>query len=169
MTQGSKLCLDVDYRDDRVVTACVGFSDWSDSEPAFETTRESEGAPAPYESGQFYRREMPYLLELLAALDVSPTLLILDGFVWLDGERPGLGARLSEALRGACPVIGVAKRPFVGASRAVPVMRGSSQVPLFVSAIGIALDEAARCIAGMHGEHRVPTLLKRVDQLSPGR
>lgn len=169
MTQGSKLCLDVDYRVDRVVTACVGFDDWSDAAPAFETTRDSEGAPAPYESGQFYRREMPYLLQLLRSLELTPALLILDGFVWLDGGRAGLGAHLSEALRGTCPVIGVAKRPFAGAANVVPVLRGSSRVALFVSAIGTDLDQAARCIAGMHGDHRVPTLLKRVDQLSRGR
>jgi deoxyribonuclease V len=166
MIEGSKVCLDVDYRAERVVAACVGFTDWSDAEAAFEFTRDTEGAPSPYESGQFYRREMPYLLKLLGELEPAVGLIIIDGFVWLDGQRPGLGAHLSHALGGACPVIGVAKRPFVGAANAVPLLRGASHVPLFVSAIGIELDIAVRGVAQMHGEHRVPTLLSRVDRLS---
>lgn len=169
MTEGWKVCLDVDYRAERVVAACVGFHEWTTDAPELERTLEVEGAPAPYESGQFYRREMPYLLELLGALDITLSLLIIDGFVWLEGGRPGLGAHLSDALGGACPVIGVAKRPYAGAANAQPVLRGASSVPLFVSAIGIDLAEAVQRVTDMHGEHRVPTLLKRVDSLSRGR
>ncbi len=166
MREGFKICVDVDYRENGAVAACVGFLEWTDSVAAFETARRFAGAPADYESGQFYKREMPYVLELLRGLAAPPALLIIDGFVWLDGGRAGLGAHLAEALAGACPLIGVAKRPFHEAANATPLLRGTSQVPLFVSAIGIELEEAVRGIAQMHGAHRVPTLLRRVDQLS---
>jgi deoxyribonuclease V len=169
MIEGSKVCLDVDYGALRVLAACVGFADWMDAAAAFERTRDFAGAPAAYESGQFYRRELPYLLELLRSLERPVALVIIDGFVWLDGGRPGLGAHLHAALGGSCPVIGVAKRSFAGAANVIPVLRGESQVPLFISAVGLDLDEAARAVAQMHGNYRVPTLLKRVDQLSRGR
>jgi deoxyribonuclease V len=147
----------------------LGFGAWEDERASFERTRAFEGAPAAYEPGQFYRREMPYLLALLESLEAPPVLVIIDGFVWLDGGRPGLGAHLHEALGAECAVVGVAKRPFHEAADAAAVLRGASQVPLFVSAVGIALEEAVAGVARMHGAHRVPTLLRRVDQLSRGR
>jgi len=169
MAHAQKICLDVDYGADSVVAACVGFVEWPDAAASFETTRRFEGAPNAYESGQFYRREMPYLVELVRALPAAPALIVIDGFVWLDGARPGLGAHLSHALADCCPIIGVAKRPFAGAAHATPLLRGASQDPLFISAIGVELDRAVQHVASMHGPHRVPTLLRRVDQLSRGR
>jgi deoxyribonuclease V len=166
MREGLKVCVDVDYREDCVVAAGVGFAEWGDAVAVFETTRRFVAAPADYESGQFYKREMPYLLQLLGGLEHPPALVIIDGFVWLDGGRAGLGAHLAEALVSACPVIGVAKRPFHEAANAAPLLRGTSQVPLFVSAVGVELLQAVSGIAQMHGPHRVPTLLRRVDQLS---
>jgi deoxyribonuclease V len=164
-----KICLDVDYGTGSVVAACVGFAEWPDAAATFETKRRFEGAPNAYESGQFYRREMPYVLELVRALPDPPALIVIDGFVWLDGARPGLGAHLSHALGDSCPIIGVAKRPFAGAAHVTPLLRGTSQAPLFISAIGVELDQAVKNVASMHGPHRVPTLLRRVDQLSRGR
>lgn len=169
MAHARKICLDVHYGADSVVAACVGFAEWPDAAASCEITRRFEGAPNAYESGQFYRREMPYLVELVRALPAPPDLIVIDGFVWLDGARPGLGAHLSQALSDCCPVIGVAKRPFVGAANAVPLLRGASLDPLFISAIGVELDRAVQNVASMHGPHRVPTLLRRVDQLSRGR
>jgi deoxyribonuclease V len=48
------------------------------------------------------------------------------------------------------------------------VIRGRSKVPLNVTAVGIDAAEAAECIRRMDGRHRIPTLLKRVDQLARG-
>jgi deoxyribonuclease V len=86
--------------------------------------------------------------------------------VWLGAGRPGLGAHLYQALGRRTAVVGVAKRRFHGAGDAVPILRGTSQVPLFVTAVGIDLAEAAEGVRRMHGAHRIPTLLKRVDRLS---
>jgi len=118
---------------------------------------------AAYEPGAFYKRELPCLLGLLAH-GPRAGVVIVDGFAWLDGGRSGLGAHLHAAVGGV--VVGVAKTLFAGASGVVEVLRGVSTTPLYVSAVGIGVDEAARHIAGMHGPHRLPTLLKQVDSLA---
>ena len=53
-----------------------------------------------------------------------------------------------------------------GATDAVPVYRGISQTPLQVTAEGVSATEAAGWVASMHGDHRIPTLLKRADRLA---
>lgn len=158
-------CLDVFYHEQSTVTACVGFSVWTAAQPAFEKVLVSDGAAKDYQPGEFYRRELPYILSALATLETSPAIVIIDGYVWLGVERPGLGAHLFAALAQRAAVVGVAKRPFVGAT-ATPVLRGESRQPLFVGAVGIAIEDAVDGVRSMHGPHRIPTLLKRVDRLS---
>ena len=103
----------------------------------------------------------------LNQLPESPAAIVVDGYVWLDGGgRKGLGHHLYDALQQSVPVIGVAKTEFAGASQAVEICRGSSARPLFVTAVGIEPDIAADYIRRMHGNSRIPTLLKRVDTLS---
>ena len=63
-------------------------------------------------------------------------------------------------------VIGVAKRPFRGADHAVPVLRGRSVRPLFVTASGVPAGEAAALVARMAGRNRVPDALRLVDALA---
>jgi deoxyribonuclease V len=58
---------------------------------------------------------------------------------------------------------------FVGVKVAREVTRGHSLSPLYVSAAGMHLSDAMHHIQEMHGEFRIPTLLKRVDQLSRGQ
>jgi len=158
-------CLDVDYRDAGAVAACLTFEDWLAGEPLAELT-EWIAEVAPYVSGQFYRRELPCLLQVLARLESLPEVVIIDGYVWLgDESKPGLGAHLHEALDRNVPIIGVAKTHLRGAGPIKPIRRGKSELPLFVSATGIALDEAVDRIQAMHGAFRLPTLLKSVDRL----
>jgi deoxyribonuclease V len=159
-------CVDVDYRADCVVAAGVGFAGWSDETPCLELAVPSAVAPAAYEPGQFSRRELPYLLEVIARLPAPPSVVVIDGFVWLGPELPGLGAHLFRALQESAAIVGVAKRPYRHSSEGVAVYRGHSRRPLIVTSVGIALDEAARAVATMHGSSRIPTLLKRVDRLS---
>jgi deoxyribonuclease V len=158
-------CVDVDYRDEGAVAACVLFGAWTDA----ASTREVVVRIAwvePYQPGQFYKRELPCLLSVLEAVGEPLEVVVVDGYVWLaDKTRPGLGARLYEALDRRVPVIGVAKTRFASATLAVEVRRGDSQRPLYVTAAGLEPDQAARYIASMHGEYRLPALLKRVDQL----
>lgn len=159
-------CLDVDYRASACAAAGLLFQRWTDEVAVTELTNVHPEPPAEYEPGQFYLRELPHLLRLLARLPAQPSLVLVDGFVFLEDERPGLGAHLYRALGERVPVIGVAKRPYRRATAAVPVLRGQSQVPLWVSAVGTPLDQATAALASMHGDHRIPTLLRRVDRLA---
>jgi deoxyribonuclease V len=157
--------VDVDYRPEATVAACVLFRDWGDAAAAAHFV--DRGPPAePYVPGEFYRRELPGLLRVLAQVPVPLAAVIIDGYVWLQGEeRPGLGAHLYEALERRVPVVGVAKTAFHASRLAVPVLRGASQRPLLVTAVGMDVQEAAACVQRMHGPSRLPTLLKGVDRL----
>jgi deoxyribonuclease V len=159
----SIVCLDVDYRGDQAHTGWVAFQDWSDASPLAEGTVVSVGA-ADYQPGEFYRRELPPLLKTLSTFSTLPEGIVVDGFCWLGQDRPGLGAHLYEALGRQAWVVGVAKRPFQG-NPGVPVERGSTR-PLWVTACGLSPEKAAGWVQSMHGPYRLPTLLKRVDQLS---
>ena len=95
--------------------------------------------------------------------------MIIDGYVLLGAQRPGLGAHLHEALGRQVAIIGVAKTKFVRAGPVELVLRGRSRSPLFVTAVGMDVAAAASHIRTMHGPYRIPTLLKRADQLSRGK
>ena len=154
--------LDVHYQDEACVVAGVGFSDFTTAWGS-EAVLTVPGPPAPYEPGQFYRRELPLLERFLAGREVRG--VVVDGYVWLAQDRPGLGAHLRTVMPDI-DVIGVAKTGFRGSDDvAVPVLRGESTRPLWVTAEGVDLTQAATWIRRMHGEFRMPTLLKRVDAL----
>lgn len=156
-------CIDVDYRPTEAVAACLLFRDFSDPTQARSLIEHLPPA-APYQPGQFYLRELPCLLHVLRRVPEPLDIVVIDGYVWLGEQgQPGLGARLHREL--GVPIIGVAKTTFHGSPDATPVHRGQSQKPLYVSAAGMDRAEAARAIQRMHGPHRIPTLLKRVDRL----
>lgn len=160
--------VDVDYRDDGAVAACVLLRAWEDEVPAAELV-ERIAHVEPYQPGQFYRRELPCLLAVLNKAPAPLTTVVVDGYVWLaDETRPGLGAHLYEALGRTVPVVGVAKTQFLSAVVAREVVRGDSKRPLYVTAAGVAVDVATANVARMHGPYRIPTVLKRVDQLCRG-
>lgn len=122
---------------------------------------------APYVPGEFWRRELPCLQAVLSGVS-GLSLLVVDGYVDLDPSgRPGLGARASAAF--GVPVVGVAKTRFASATHAVPVLRGSATRPLYVTAVGLAVAEAADLVRGMAGRYRLPDALRRVDALARGR
>jgi deoxyribonuclease V len=156
-------CVDVDYRDDSAQAACVLLSSWADADAAGEHV-ETITSVKPYQPGQFYLRELPCLRAVLAKVPDTVDVVVIDGYVWLGEARPGLGARLYEALDRVVPVVGVAKTRFAGAG-GIPVLRGDSRKPLIVTAAGMAPEMAARHVEAMHGPFRIPTLLRRVDQL----
>lgn len=72
-----------------------------------------------------------------------------------------------KALHQKIPVIGVAKTPFLSNKETVQqVLRGQSNNPLYVSAIGMDLNEAALLVKNMKGDFRMPDILKAVDKLT---
>lgn len=159
------LALDVDYRGNEAMVAGLAFEDWSDAnESAQYVCRVDE--VQEYVPGQFYRRELPCLLALLHKFELQPEIIVIDGFVFLDGEsRAGLGKYLYDALGGKVTVIGVAKTSFAGIGEAYALRRGDSIKPLYITVAGDTVAVAREAIAAMHGQFRVPTLLKKVDHL----
>lgn len=156
--------LDAAYNQSQAQAACLLFDDWAADKPKNVVTA-NVSSPASYEPGAFYKRELPVLLEVLKKIPRQLDAIVVDGYVWLDeNEKPGLGARLYEALGRETPVIGVAKTQYLGDCWSCPVNRGASQRPLYVTAAGMAADDAANAIGAMHGKHRIPTLLRQVDQ-----
>ena len=159
------IILDVDYRTDHAVAAWLIASDWKTDLPIAEgVVRVSD--VQDYCPGSFYKRELPPLREALAQCSQSFDMIMIDGYVWLDEQqiKPGLGAHLYHALDQRYPIVGVAKNRFKD-TRAIEIQRGNSQRPLHVTTAGCDAPIAAQFVQAMHGPHRIPTLLKRVDRL----
>jgi deoxyribonuclease V len=160
--------VDVHYFAERARAACVFVKQCTDAAPHSEWTADIAEV-APYRPGHFFERELPCLLRVLADAREPVGLIVIDGYVVLDESgAPGLGGHLYHHFAGRIPIVGIAKRSFVGSSFATRVLRGSSQNPLFVTALGVSVQSAAGCVQAMHGQHRIPALCKRVDQLCRG-
>ncbi len=162
------LAFDTAYTGNRAKTVCLAFHDWSDRIPANIHSETIEGV-ADYEPGQFYKREQPCILSLLKTIPLDDVeAIIVDGFVVLDDTGlQGLGAHLYAALNGRVPVIGVAKTNFATLHRLkAEVLRGASAKPLYVTAMGLPLNQAADLVRSMHGEFRMPHLLSELDRLT---
>lgn len=124
------------------------------------------GETVPYQPAQFYLRELPPLRAVLGDAS-SVALIIVDGYVDLDpAGQPGLGAYVHEEY--AVPVIGVAKSAFRTATHAVPVLRGQSDRPLFVTSAGMGIADAAVLVNEMAGPYRIPDALRKADRLARG-
>lgn len=147
------------------IAAGILHPDWTTDAIERVIIRHIDGV-APYEPGAFYKRELPCLMRILEDVDAPLEAVVVDGYVTLGpGRSPGLGGRLYDSIGHSAPVIGVAKSEFAGTPHNCRVFRGRSRQPLYVTSAGIPLIDAKECVAGMHGQHRIPTLLKMVDRL----
>jgi deoxyribonuclease V len=162
--QTTIVCLDVAYGDTAAAVAGALVLGWDADSASQTVVRRFEGPPASYEPGAFYRRELPLLLPVIAELATSVDAIVIDGYVWLEDNRPGLGGHLFASLGCRIPVIGVAKTRYRNDTWSIPVLRGTSTQPLFVTSAGFQATEAAHCIRRMHGDHRIPTILALVDK-----
>lgn len=159
------IAVDVYYYPQKAKVVGIIFEKWEDVEPLSVYTEVLEFVEE-YIPGEFYKRELPCILSLLKQVDLTGiTCIIIDGYVFLGEDKPGLGAHLYHALGQKIPVIGVAKTAFHGDSdKVISIKRGQSQNPLRITAIGIHSETAAESIQKMAGEFRIPTLLKILDQ-----
>ncbi|GAA4330140.1 endonuclease V [Flaviaesturariibacter amylovorans] len=161
------VAVDVHYRESGAKFVAMMFDGWQDDAARCVYTKRMEHV-APYEPGAFYKRELPCILALLDEIPArSYQAVVIDGFVQLESDRPGLGAHLYAALHSSFPVIGVAKTRFEGCEEvALPLLRGSSRRPLWITAAGIDASVAAALVASMHGSDRMPRLLSELDRLT---
>lgn len=161
------LAFDTYYFDKKAKTVCVLFDDWSEENYKFET--EIIEHNEEYKPGEFYKRELPCILSLLKKIKIDHIeTIIVDGYVYLDDNlKLGLGGHLYKNLECNIPIIGVAKTNFKSLKEAKKeVLRGNSEKPLYITSIGIELDQATKFIKNMSGQHRIPTLLKKLDSLT---
>ncbi len=160
-------CLDAAYSESAASAACIIATDARSPAPTRQLSIR-QGAPVPYEPGSFYKRELPLLLAVLRKAASPPNLIVIDGYVCLDANgAPGLGAHLYEALDQKHTIIGVGKTAYRGAETwCERVVRGAGARPLFVTAAGMTSKEAAVIVLAMHGDHRIPTLIRRADTLA---
>jgi deoxyribonuclease V len=164
------VAVDVHYRSESEARAAlVATRDRTFAEIAW--TRTAMVTPgAPYQPGEFFRRELPALRAVIPAGEETGeelALIVIDGYVDLDpAGRPGLGAHVHAEY--SVPVIGVAKTAFTTATHAVQVLRGQSRRPLYVTSAGISRTEAALVVSEMAGQYRLPDALKLADRLCRG-
>src|ERR1700760_895189 len=166
MSRALNVAVDVHYPGEKEARAAVvATHDRAFAEIAW--TRTAMVIPgAPYQPGEFFRRELPALRAVIPASE-ELALIVIDGYVDLDpAGRPGLGAHVHAEY--GVPVIGVAKTPFRTATHAARVLRGQSRKPLYVTAAGISVADAAHLVTGMAGKFRLPDALKLADRLARG-
>ena len=159
------LAIDVQYLGDTGFVSAVSFNNWGTKEPEdiYET---SLNGIEEYEPGSFYKRELPCILKLLDDNSLFPEVIVVDGYVTLNEQgKAGLGMHLYRALEGKSKVIGVAKKAYSGIGDQSKIFRGESKNPLYVTSIGVEIEEAKIKILEMHGGNRFPVLLKLVDRL----
>lgn len=162
------LAFDTYYFDNKAKTVCIEFKEWNEDKN-FKVHTEIIDNVSEYIPGEFYRRELPCIISLLNQIDLENIeAIIVDGFVYLDDDKKyGLGGHLYEKLNKQIPIIGVAKTNFASIEKdKKPMLRGDSAKPLFITSIGIDLEEAFQKVETMAGEFRMPTLLKELDRLT---
>lgn len=162
------LAFDTYYFDNKAKTVCLEFAEWNENKN-FKVHTEIIDNVEEYIPGEFYKRELPCIISLLNKIDLKNIeAIIVDGFVYLDDDKKyGLGGYLYEKLNKEIPIIGVAKTNFASIEKnKKPLFRGDSIKPLFITSIGIDLEEAFQKVESMAGEFRMPTLLKELDRLT---
>ncbi len=157
---------DTCHFDNGSCTGVVLFENWTDGVAVKETVCRLAGATDRYIPGEFYKRELPCIMAALESLEERIETIVVDSYVQLAPGQPGLGQKLFELLQEKVTVVGVAKTRFHTATDAIEICRGKSSRPLFVSAAAMDVGIAADHIKAMHGNFRIPTLLKLADTLS---
>ena len=158
------LAVDVNYDQKRARAAGVLFSNWIAAQPYSKFISILDEVKK-YIPGEFYKRELPCILKLINEHKLRPQIIIVDGYVYLDGNtKPGLGKYLFDQLNGKIPIIGVAKNPYKDITSEYEVYRGGSKRPLYVTSAGIPIIKTKNKIRSMHGKFRIPDMIRLVDQ-----
>ena len=109
-----KLAIDVFYKGQTAKIVAATFDNWEDEQP-FQIIVKYKSEILDYVPGEFFKRELPCLIDIVSEFDISKVeLIIIDGYVYLnDNKKLGLGAYLYRYLDGKLPIIGVAKLSFI--------------------------------------------------------
>lgn len=154
------LIADVQYGETNWAAGLV-YDHWKADKPR-HVYRVDVGPVDEYQPGEFYRRELPALLKIIEG-SVPVTTVVIDGYVNLP-DRPGLGAHLHFAT--GLPVLGIAKKYYEGINLSAGVLRGKSEKPLWVTAVGV--DNPQQIVRELPGQYRLPEWVKLADQTARG-
>lgn len=175
------LLIDVHYDELNNSAHIAGIlaEDWVSDKIISTYEIDKDGIDCTYIPGQFYRREMPCIIELWNNLpnDIKTNIdtIIVDGFydIW-DGSK-GLGHHVRDWLyeHGYIKeVVGIAKNPCRETNKfTLPVFRteesktSKCRSALWVNGSNMENDYQNK-VLNMHGKYRIPTLIKAVDKLS---
>lgn len=151
------------------------FKSWGDEKASYFVTSKRTCIDSEYISGELYKRELPCIMQCLKMMNIDEIeTIIVDGFVWLSENgktlTKGLGAMLQEAIFKLYgrkkTIVGVAKNRYhVEIPECVVLERGlESKKPLFITCSETCFSEFyASQIKVMHGDYRIPSILKSVD------
>ncbi len=158
------ILLDVDYREETAKGHAAGILCETpfDSRADRIITAVAEDVGA-YQPGQFYRRELKCIDEVLKKTDIGRIeIIFIDGYADFGTDRLPLGAYVYREYQ--IPVIGIAKNPFRGCVRDdTEVFRGSSSKPVYVTCQGMEIESARDIVRNMAGAFRLPDLVKMAD------
>jgi len=159
------LITDVKYDEDNHTAKAVGvlFENWTDERHVRSHYVILDGF-GPYVPGEFYKRELPCLLSLLEEIPEPLEAIIVDGYVDLEQDHPGLGRHLYNAISQKTMVIGIAKSRYASAN-AIQILRGDSKNPLHVTSTQ-DVEVISQKVKSMAGPYRLPYMVKLVDQLT---
>lgn len=161
-----KLTIAIHFDAAQAQAAAVAFEAW-DSPEATQTYVTHIAHVDKPARGELDLRALPCAMQLLSEHKLAPELILIDGFVHLDGnETPGLGRHLFQALGGTTPVIGLSKTNRPGLSAQFEVMREEEAKPLIVTCAGLDIGAAKARLRAMHGRKVVPTLMKLAIRLA---
>jgi deoxyribonuclease V len=163
-----KLAMAVHFHGDGAFVAAVAFDEWNALEPSRTFTSRVATVDKPSRGGPGFR-ELPCMVQLLREHALEPDVIVIDGFVHLDGAgTPGLGQALFDVLGGRTAVIGASTKAMPGMPAQFEVFREEEARPLIVTCAGIDIGAAKVRIRTMHGKRRIPTLLKLVARIARG-
>ncbi len=146
----------------------MAFDDWDAAEAARNFTSRVAPVDPPVRSPPG-AVELAGVLHLLREHALQPELIVIDGPVHLDAaEKPAWGRQLFDVLGGRTAVIGISTPTTSGLSAQFEVWRDAEARPLIVTCVGIDLGAAKVRLRTMHGQRRVPTLMKLAIRLARG-
>jgi len=163
-----KLAVAVHFEGAQATVAAAAFDAWDAAEPMKTYVSPIDHLDKAVR-GELDLREVACVMQLLREHNLAPELIVIDGFVHLDDETPGVGQHLYQALGGAVPIVGVSKKRLPGLSAQFEVLREDEAPPLVVTCAGLDIGAAKVRLRSMHGRKRVPTLMKLVARLAKSK
>jgi hypothetical protein len=167
-------CVDVSHH--AGASALVAADVWAAPAPTFEAAWRVPVSTLEHEPGlrglqssiaanrRHVAEEEPYLLSMLVALE--PIAILFRGFAVAMPERRSFATRMFEALASKVPVIGIT--PAFESLYGAEEVRFDASTARYVTALGMAIPDAAALVRSMSVGRHIPLLVERARALVHG-